>query len=110
MAENYLRTLKFPGLATPYVIPAPFTAVDSNNSGHINFESYPSEEGGGDAPTIQLDTTLKQSGMAADAKAVGDKFTSFGLSSANVSKFIVYASTTNLPAVTEGAVLIAYDA
>lgn len=109
MSENYLKTLKFPGLATPYVIPAPFTATDDDNSGNISFVSYPSEEGDGNTTTIQLDTTLKQSGMAADAKAVGDKFTSFGLSSSNVSKFIVYASTTTLPSVVEGAVLIAYD-
>lgn len=102
MAENLLKSLKFPGIANPYMIPAPFTATDENNDGNIKFTSFPGENGEGGGGAIILDTSLTLSGYAADAKAVGDRLNSF-------KQIITHNSTSELPAVVEGAILIAYD-
>ena len=104
MAENFLRTLKFPGIANPYVIPEAFTATD-DGEGNISFESYPGQAGsGGSGDSVRLDDTLTKAGYAAESKAVGEAIRALG-----VKNIIIYNNTANLPTVVEGAILIAYD-
>ena len=102
MAENFLRTLKFPGIPNPYVIPEAFTATD-DGEGNISFESY-TGQAGSDSGSVRLDDTLTKAGYAAESKAVGEAIRALG-----VKNIIIYNNTANLPAVVEGAILIAYD-
>lgn len=55
--------------------------------------------GGGGGSTVELDTTLTQSGKAADAKAVGDAIPAYKI---NLDKYSISADGTNATATTDG--------